>query len=146
MGTTLSRRYGPVVSLYLAIAAIATAVTILGYLRLLGQQGGAGGDGSRVAWVVVFLVAMVTLAGVGAVTPRADARAVLAAACTGGLVLLGVAAAFSIGLPLLAAGVLALVGWFSALRERPEPGIVAASVAASVAAPIVLLIGFALTA
>ena len=142
----MARRYGPIASLYLLLAAVATAVTTFGYLRLLGQQGSAIGESSRVGWVLAFLLVMVVLACIGTFAGNAAVRAIAGAACAGGLLVLGIAAAFSIGIPLIAAGILSFVGWLAAIREGVDRRTTAIAVAASVAAPVVLLTGFALTA
>src|SRR5215210_1892241 len=99
----------------LGIVSVITAATALGYARLLAQQGCWPGIDARLALVLGLLAGFMILAGIGTFTRSAVARAATAAVCAGGLLPLGFLSAFSIGLPLLAAGGIALVAWRRAL-------------------------------
>lgn len=96
--------------------AVTAAVLALGmlvvYLSIMWQQ-----DGQPAVWVVAVFVVAAAAAGYGAVVTSRYRRASLLLA---GLVLLvlGVLAILSIGLPILAAGALCLI---AAARQRPAP-------------------------
>ena len=129
----------------LGIACVLVAATTGGYVALLGEQGSLAEFAPRVAFVLTVLVGLTILTGVAAFTDAPARRATLAAACAGGLLPLGFLAAFSIGLPLLGAGSLALLGWRSALRDPRAGRLTGQSGAAALAAVLVLAIGFATT-
>ncbi len=95
-------------------AAVVAVVTDALYLAIIRAQGpGEPGD-----WVTVTVVASVILvlaacAGVAAVAagPTPSTRRVLLLIATAGLFVMGVLGIFSIGLPLLVAGILCLIAW-----------------------------------
>ena len=93
----------------LAAALIAAAVAAF-YVWLIraGYVGGSD-DGAAVTFIAAsFALTAATIFG-GATTPKADLRVVLLAAGGAAAVAWGVIGMFSIGLPLLLAGLLALV-------------------------------------
>jgi hypothetical protein len=105
----------------------------------------------RVPFVAGFIALMAICAALSARASAMRWRPLLLGFSAAGLLLLGVIGIFSIGLPLLAAGVLALLGLINAL-SRPgsapsRSGRAAAGMAAAGAllAAVVLLGGFVLT-
>jgi hypothetical protein len=97
-----------------AAAASALALTMLVvYLRVIREQE----DGAPAAWAVGALIIAAGAAGLGAVVaaPYRGACLGLAAAV---LILVGSLAIFSIGLPILVAGMLCIVAVW---RSRPAP-------------------------
>src|ERR1700694_815419 len=127
-------------------AIIAAAVDVL-YL------GTASGDAQflRVPFVAGFIALMAICAALSARASALRWRPLLLGISSAGLILLGVIGIFSIGLPLLVAGLLALVGLINSLsRPRSAPrrsGRVTAGMAAGGAllAVVGLLGGFILT-
>ncbi len=136
---------GGVASPLLGVTCVIVSVATLGYLALLWQQGSFPGIDARIAVVLALLVGFAILSGVGAVAESVRVRAVVSAACAGGLLPLGVLALFSIGLPLLIAGVLALVVWLTALRDSSSRETIIQSLAAAVTAVGLLGLGLAAT-
>lgn len=136
------RRVGRIGSPYLGISCVAVAATTAGYVNLLAQQGSLNGFNARIAFVLALLAGSALLSGIGTFTRSVATRAVTAAACAGALLPLGLLGAFSIGLPLLAAGSFALVAWRTALRDTSTPSATVQSASAFMGAVIILVIGF----
>jgi hypothetical protein len=103
-------------------AAVAIlVVTDVAYLVLINSQGSLPADATfTVPFVAAYTLLMAGLLAVALIAdPRViAARALLRAGSAGGLLLLGTLAAFSIGLPILVAGALAVV---LAARSLPRP-------------------------
>jgi hypothetical protein len=98
----------------LAIAAAIIAVVVDGlYLAIIVGQGSI--EWARTIVVAAFIFGSAVCA-LGVAFGPAAARPVLAAAASGGLVTLGILGMFSIGLPLLVAGALAVVAWVRVAR------------------------------
>ena len=97
-----------------AATASALALTMLVvYLGVIRQQH----EGAPAAWAVAALIVGAAAAGLGAVVAFPYRRASLALAAVL-LILLGLLAILTIGLPILVAGTLCIVaGW----RSRPAP-------------------------
>ena len=97
-----------------AATASALALTmLLVYLWVIRQQQ----EEAPAAWAVAALIVGAVAAGMGAVVAFPYRRACLAVAAVV-LILLGLLAILTIGLPILVAGTLCIVaGW----RSRPEP-------------------------
>src|SRR5437868_3345396 len=91
------------------VAVIAAAVDIL-YIGLVNSQGGGDPEYLRIPFVAAFIALMAICAALSARRSSITVRAALLGVSAGGLLLLGFFAIFSIGLPLLLAGVLALLG------------------------------------
>ncbi len=140
-----ARPLSRVTSPHLGIVCVISAVATLGYVALLGQQGSLPGIDPRMWLVIALLAGSAIASGIGAVTHSADLRAVIAAACTAGLLSLGFLALFSIGLVLMAAGVFALVAWANAVRDSTEPRMTAWSAAAAIATLGLLVLGLIAT-
>ena len=133
-----------------AAAVIAGTVDVL-YLGIIGSQGASNPQFLRVPFVAAFIALMAICA---ALSSRASAerwRPLLLGTSAAGLLLLGYFALFSIGLLLLLAGALAMVGligtlslvWFSP-GESGKAAVAAMAAGGAVAAVVVLLAGFAL--
>jgi hypothetical protein len=131
-------------------AIIAATVDVL-YLGIVGSQGGSAPQFLRVPFVAAFIALMAICAALSARRSAARWRPLLLSISAAGLLLLGFFAIFSIGLPLMVAGVLASLGLINALGQarssRETSGKAAAGMAAAgaVVAVVVLLAGFSLT-
>jgi hypothetical protein len=130
---------------YLAGVSIVTAITAIGYTRLLGQQGDWPALDARQAFVLALLVAFAILSAIGAFGRPIAVRAATAAACAGGLLPLGFLGLFSIGFLLIVAGGIALIAWLRSTGPAPDRGTLVASAVSAVAAMTVLAVGFAVT-
>jgi hypothetical protein len=130
-------------------AIIAAAVDVL-YLGIVATQGGSDPQFLRVPLVAAFIALMAIGAALSSRGSAARWRPLLLGVSAAGLLLLGFFAIFSVGLPLLAAGVLALLGLINALSPSAlSPGTsrrAAGGMAAggAVLAVAVLLAGFSL--
>lgn len=127
-------------------AIVVAAATDAAYLLLKAGQGGASLDVVTVAFVALYLVAVAALLG-ASLTRRwsASARLPLRAGAAGGLLVLGVLAISSIGLPLLLAGALATGATVRTLRGPFATPSSLSAVAAAVVAVAVLVAGFEVT-
>jgi hypothetical protein len=116
-------------------AIIAAAVDVL-YL------GTASGDAQflRVPFVAGFIALMAICAALSARASATRWRPFLLGIAAAGLLLLGVIGIFSIGVPLLVAGLLALVGLINALRPGSAPGRSGRAAAGMVAGGAVLAV------
>jgi hypothetical protein len=127
-------------------ALIFALATDAAYLLLIAGQGRDRPDVVTVAFVASYLVALAALMAASLMRRwNAVVRLSLRAAAAGGLLVLGVLAIFSIGLPLLIAGAMATGATVRTLRG---PFLTAASlsaVAAAVVAVAVLVAGFEVT-
>lgn len=116
------------------------------YLLLILGQGGAPSDVVTVAFVASYLAALAAL--LAASLPRrwsAVVRLSLRAAAAGGLLVLGILAIFSIGLPLLIAGAMATGAAVRTLRGPFLSTSSISAVAAAAVAVVVLVAGFEVT-
>jgi hypothetical protein len=124
--------------------AIAGAVDIA-YALLIRAQGSSLLD-ARVVFVSLFIAAAAALAAVAAFAADGNARLLCGAAATGGLIGAGVIGIWSIGLPLLVAGIFAALAWSRAKKNhRVSSAERLLSVGAAIAAPTILVAGIALT-
>jgi hypothetical protein len=123
-------------------AIIAAAVDVL-YLGIVGSQG-SNPQYLRVPFVAAFIALTAICAALSSLA-AARWRPLLLGISAAGLLLVGFFAIFSIGLPLLIAGLLALAGLIA--ESRGASGKAAAGMAAggAVVAVVVLLAGFSLT-
>ena len=96
-------------------------------------------------FVAAYLALMAIVAAVSTtVAPRW--RAALLGACSGGLLLLGFLALFSIGLPLIVAGLVAFAGLLRTINDSAGRRMAAGtSIAGALAALVVLFAGFVVT-
>jgi hypothetical protein len=130
---------------YLGVVSIVTAITAIGYARLLGQQGDWPAVDARQAFVLALLVAFAIVSAIGAFGRPIAVRAATAAACAGGLLPLGFLSLFSIGFLLIVAGGIALIAWLVATSAAPARVTLIASAASAIAAMTILGVGFAVT-
>jgi hypothetical protein len=131
------------------MAWVALAIVVLedvAYLLLIRSQAEVAPDAYTVPFVAGYLLAVAALLGISLLRlPSPGWRMPLRAGAAGGLLVLGILAAFSIGLPLILAGILATG---SAVRTLKGPfwaptGLFGA--AAALAAVAVLVTGFEVT-
>ncbi len=116
------------------------------YLLLVLGQGGERPDVATVVFIASYLIALAALLAASLLRRwSAVVRLSLRAAAAGGLLVLGVLAIFSIGLPLLIAGAMATGATVRTLRGPflTVPSI--SAVAAAVVAVVVLVAGFEVT-
>lgn len=127
------------------VAAVIAAADDALYVILIRSQGTFPDDRGRVIFVAGFLAAVATVALGAALLTAPKARVVLLGAATGALFALGTLAAFSIGMPLLIAGVLTAMAWTRAADAgQPDTG-TALPVAFALAAAGLLIVGIVLT-
>jgi hypothetical protein len=124
-------------------AAGVLAIELL-YVTLVAAQGGAEPGSYVPHFVSGYLVLMAVLIVIALIpNPRLDSlRVPLRAAASGGLLVLGILAAASFGLPVVVAGLLA---GFALTRTKSRPAQWWAGAAASLVSVAVLLAGFQLT-
>lgn len=125
-----------------AIAAAIIAIVIDGlYVGIILSQDPV--EWARTLVVAAFIFAS-ALCALGVAFGPTAARPLLAAAASGGLMTLGVLGIFSVGLPLLVAGALAIVAWVRVARGGgARLGLLCAG--AFLASGAVLVAGIALT-
>lgn len=129
------RRLGLVIAIVVAVVDI----LYLWYIRF--KQGGLPSDLPwRVPFIAGYLALMAICAALSTVA-TARWRTALLGACAGGLSLLGFFGMFSIGLPLLIAGLLAIVDLIRSINGAAARRVVAATAMAAGLAALVLLIG-----
>ncbi len=126
------------------VAILVAAVDIL-YLAVVRGQGVS--DQPWVApFVAAYLAALAICAALAAAVPSGRWQAGLLGTSAAGLLLLGFFALFSIGLPLVAAGLLAIFGLVRVVGKSERRGMmVASSIAGGIVAVVGLLAGFAVT-
>jgi hypothetical protein len=136
----------PTATLVWASIVLALGV-LIAYLLLIRAQGEAPPDALTVPFVAAYLALMAVLMWLSLLDqPRlASLRPALRGAGAAGLLVLGVIAAFSIGLPIFVAGVLATIAAVRALAGHQKRNAVLSEVAAAVIAVIVLVGGFEVT-
>jgi hypothetical protein len=131
-------------------AIIAAAVDVL-YLGVINTQGGSNPQFLRAPFVAAYIALMAICASLSAFASAAQWRPLLLGISVAGLLLLGFFGIFSIGVPLMVAGVLASLGLINALGRRGRPGEPSRKASAAVAAGgavlavVVLLVGLSLT-
>lgn len=125
-----------------AVAAVAVVAIIALYLVIINSQGGASSDTPLVVPFVAGYLALMGLLLTASLFTPPGARPALRAGASAGLVVLGVLAAFSIGVAVLIAAGLAIAAAVLALRARPGMRSVVSAAAAAVLAVAVLVAGF----
>lgn len=135
----------------IAVAAIAGTVDVL-YLGYVNSQQASAPWFLRVPFVAGFIVLMAICAALSAWASAIRWRPLLLGASAGGLLLLGFFAMFSIGLPLVAAGLVALAGLMGTLSQTDPAARMSSALArvgmaavGAVMAVVILLAGFTLT-
>jgi hypothetical protein len=131
------------------MAWVALATVVLEdvvYLLLIRGQAELAPDAYTVPFVAGYLLVMAALLGISLTgRPNPSWRMPLRAGAAGGLLVLGILGAFSIGLPLILAGILATGSAVRTLKGRvwTPTGLVGA--AAALASVAVLVTGFEVT-
>lgn len=132
-------------------AAIIAAADDAPYLGIVGAQGGTSPQFLRVPFVAAFIAVMAICAALSSRASAVRWRSLLLGVSTAGLILLGYFGMFSIGPPLVVAGVLASLGLINSLGQArtsdQTSGRAAVAMAAggAVLAVVVLLAGISLT-
>ncbi|HEV3100698.1 MAG TPA: hypothetical protein VG426_00010 [Candidatus Dormibacteraeota bacterium] len=127
---------------WVAMAGL-VAIDVL-YLAIIHFQNDPGpADVLTVPFVATYLAAMAILLGASLVSP-APARPAFRAAASSGLLVLGLLAAFSIGVLVLVMAGLAIATTVGALGMQHKPRVLAATAVASLVAVIVLVGGLQL--
>lgn len=128
-------------------ALVVTLATAIAYALLVRAQGGYGGlDVLTVPFVTAYMLLMGALLA-ASLQRRLPARLrmPLRAAAAGGLLVLGILALFSIGLPLVIAGAMATGATVRTLRGPHLTSVALIAVAGSLLAVAVLVAGFEAT-
>lgn len=133
------------VSIPSLIAALIAFADDALYVLLIRSQGSFQDDLGRVVFVAVFIASEATIALGAALVGRPAVRTVLLGAASGGLLGLGLLGAFSIGLPLVVAGVLTAVAWTQSTRPGQPTSVKSLSLVIAVVAVGILALGIALT-
>jgi hypothetical protein len=130
----------------LVVAIVVAAVDVL-YLWYVGfVQSGTSDQPLRVPFVAAYLGAVAICALLSTMVSAGTWRVALLAASASGLLVLGFFALFSIGLPLVVMGLLAVAALVEAIRSATRGGLAAgASIAGAAAALLVLLAGLGIT-
>jgi hypothetical protein len=127
--------------------ALVLAVVVL-YLLIIRGQGGVPPDGAAtVPFVAGYLLIMAVLQWVSLLDhpTLVPLRPAMRGAAAAGLLVMGVVAAFSIGVPIFLAGILAAIAAIRALAgTKPRNGVLS-EIAAAAIAVAVLVGGFAVT-
>jgi hypothetical protein len=137
-----SPRSRPISIPSLIAALIAFADDAL-YILLIRSQGNA--HDARVMFVAVFIASEAAVALGAALVDRPAVRTVLLGAASGGLLALGLLALFSIGLPLVVAGLLTTLAWTRSIGAGQSSPVKPLSLAVAGVAVVVLAVGIALT-
>jgi hypothetical protein len=133
-------RRGTRTLIWIALAVPLLMVAV--YLSLIRSQGDYPPDMFTVPFVAGYMLAMVALLTVSLLRQVGPvARAALRGGAAAGLLVLGVVGAFSIGAPLLVAGITAMVGFGTSVDgTRWRPSLLAAA-GAVVICVVVLVLG-----
>lgn len=134
-------------------AAVSAATVDVLYVRYIQSQGASDPRLLRVPFLATFIALMAICSALSVLPPAVPWRPLLLGATAGGLLLLGLFAIFSIGLPLAIAGFIALYGARRAVvdaRQSPSHGHArvgagAMAVLGAVLSLAVLMLGLSLT-
>jgi hypothetical protein len=128
-------------------AGVLGLLVALGYLAIIYDEAERSSGRVLVVFSFIIGVSALALAGGSTLTTSARVRAIVLGAATGGFLTAGVLGIFSIGLPLLVAGVLSAAAWARSLgSERSIPaGVPLLSTVAAIATGGLLLLGMMLT-
>jgi hypothetical protein len=128
------------------IAIVIVAVIDVGYVALIRSQESNPSDGFRVLFVAAYLALMAVMLGISLLERPLiiRMRPGLRGGAAAGLLVMGVLAIFSIGVPIVVAGALATGASIRSLAGRRLPAVVA-EIAAAVVAIAVLVAGFEIT-
>ena len=139
------RSEGIAARVLVAVAIVAIAAIVVLYLSIIRSQGGPGEPPSDTPWVVPFVagyqILMAVLLAVSLFVPPAI-RPGLRGAASAGLLVLGVLAAFSIGLGDIIVAALAIAVTVLSMVQRPGWRTWTSVAAGAIAAVAILLGGF----
>jgi hypothetical protein len=129
------------------VAAVGVLVGDAAYLWLISTQGALPPDAFTVPFVAGYLALMAAMLGLSLmrVSMLVKLRPAFRAGSAAGLLVLGVLALFSVGLPFVISGGLATGAAVRTLAGRPRRQAVITEVAAAVIALVVLVAGFEVT-
>jgi hypothetical protein len=129
------------------VAAVLVLVGDAGYLWLISTQGGYPPDAFTVPFVAGYLALMAAMLGLSLLKASVlvRLRPALRAGSAAGLLVLGVLAITSVGLPFVIAGALAAGAAVRTLAGRPRRQAVITEVGAAAIALVVLVAGFEVT-
>ena len=146
MATGSSDRETRTVRRLVWIAIVIVAVTDLGYLAIIRSQQSNPSDGFRVLFVAAYLALMAVMLGISLSARPLSIRLgpVLRAGAAAGLLVMGILAVFSIGIPIVVAGALATGASVRSLASLRPPTVIA-QIAAAVLAIAILVGGFEVT-
>ena len=144
---TRDTRVGRPIATVVWAAIVLVLGVVIAYVLLIRAQGETPPDALTVPFVATYLVVMAVALWLSVLDypVLASVRPALRGAAAAGLLLLGVFAAFSIGLPVFAAGILAAIAAVRALSRPHMRNAILSEVAAAVIAVIVLVGGFEMT-
>jgi hypothetical protein len=126
---------------------VACAVDILYVSQIVGPPGGRGYSLPwRSVFVALFIAAMTIAAALAIRSSATQWRTVLLGLSSVGLLAMGYLAIFSIGLPLLVAGLGLLIGLIGAVASSRQPARVMRAAAGGLLALVIFFGGFELTA
>lgn len=125
------------------LAAAIGFATVVAYIAIIVNQDTDSSDYPRVAFVTLYFAAL-SAAAFASVSVNGRRCVTMRSAATAGFLFWGLIAAASIGLPLLIAGLMALVALIRTLRVVPGSGLWASAVA--VVTVLTGVAGIALTA
>src|ERR1700730_5886493 len=125
---------------------VIVAISDIGYVLIIRTQDSHSPDGFRVLFVAAYLALMAVMLGVSLLDRPViiRVRPALRAGAAAGLLILGVLAVFSIGIPIVAAGALATGAAGRAASGLRLPGVIT-EIAAAAVAIAVLVAGFEVT-
>ena len=126
---------------------VACAVDMLYVAQIIGPPGGRGNSLVwRSTFVALFIAVMVIAAALAVRPSAASWRTILLGLSSVGLLAMGYLAIFSIGLPLLVAGLAVLVVLIGAVVASPQPAGVIRAAAGGLLALVIFFGGLELTA
>ena len=128
------------------IPIVIVAISDIGYVLIIRTQDSHSPDGFRVLFVAAYLALMAVMLGVSLLDRPViiRVRPALRAGAAAGLLILGVLAVFSIGIPIVAAGALATGAAVRSASGLRLPGVIP-EIAAAAVAIAVLVAGFEVT-
>ena len=147
MATDAALQDGRTTRTLVLVAALGVVVGDAAYLWLISTQGALPPDAFTVPFVAGYLALMAAMLGLSLTRPSilVRLRPAFRAGSAAGLLVLGVLALFSVGLPFVISGALATGAAVRTLAGRPRRKTVITEVAAAAVALVVLVAGFEIT-
>jgi hypothetical protein len=132
----------------LAVVAGLIGIAVdVGYLAIIFDEAERTSGRVLVVFSFIFVMSALALVGGSGLTTSVRTTAIVLGAATGGFLTAGVLGIFSIGLPLLIAGVMCAVACAGAARSAHPvpPGVPILSTVAAIASGALLMLGIAIT-